>query len=82
MKNMPSIEPLKHYLNALEILASGDQDGAARELEAALGAGETEEIRANIATLLNRRELAGEVMLDLIRVEASKGLGASSCASV
>lgn len=67
---MSRTEPLKAYAAALEALKQGDKTGASRFLSQALGSDEvTPAIETNTRQLLDYKTPAGELALEIIRVE-------------
>ena len=65
--------PLKRYLEARDALARGDPEAAAGAVEEAFGAQQGNTfIRQNLDQLLDHESLAGEAVLDLVRVEMQR----------
>ncbi len=71
---MPTTEPLKRYLEAQRQLDQNPASAAA-SLEAALGSHEDNPfIRNNLGKLLDPNTLAGDGVLELLRVELRRTL--------
>jgi len=65
--------PIDSYLEAVEAHRQGDDETAARKLSRALGAEEpTEPIRGATAKMLTPGQMAHDVALGLLTVEAEK----------
>lgn len=70
---MSSTEPLKRYLEARDAVARGDLEEAAAAAEEAFGSQPNNRyIRENVEKLLDHESAAGEVLLDLVRVEMQR----------
>lgn len=67
------IESLKRYLDAREALAEGDRETAGHAIEEALGSAPNNPVlRDNVGALLDHKGLAGEAVLEVIRVEMQR----------
>ena len=70
---MPNAKPLKHYIQAREAQGQGQQDIAAHHLQTALGSpGDNPVLRDNLDVLLDLDHPAGEMVLDILRVEMNR----------
>lgn len=68
-----STRALVRYLDARQALESGDREAAAGELEKAMGSPpDNRQIRQNLELLLDHKTLAGDAILDLLRVEIGR----------
>ena len=68
-----AIKPLTDYLEAREAWQRGDSEAAFTALEQALGSPpQNHFIRRNASKLLDYHNLAGESMLELVRVEMAR----------
>lgn len=68
-----SIKPLMEYLESKESLRQGKAPEAGRLLESAVRSpAKNPVLRRSLETLLNHRSLAGQALLNLIRVEANR----------
>ena len=70
---MSSAKPLKRYLEARDALAKGDRTEAIAALKDAFGSQpDNPYIDRNVEQLVDHESAAGEVLLDLVRVEMNR----------
>lgn len=70
---MSSAKPLKRYLEARDALAEGDRTEAIAALKEAFGSQpDNPFIERNVELLVDHETPAGEVLLDLVRVEMNR----------
>jgi hypothetical protein len=70
---MSSTKPLKRYLQARDALARGDRDEAVEAVKDAFGSQpDNPYIERHVELLVDHESGAGEVLLDLVRVEMNR----------
>jgi hypothetical protein len=70
---MPSSEPIKNLMKAVQSLEQGQRQTSAIHLANALGGNPTPMIQENLNQLLNVDSAANDIVLEIVSSEVNKG---------